>query len=129
MNIQHKVAILIYVRFSLIQWSYTMLMLYYAFRGVGPVCLQINCQQYHLPTSHLPIVRLRTKCFAYSSIAYKLYFAQLKNSKTEICLHTLHYCTQVALHTWYYCLQIDCQHVILCIIQKLRQAGTFAHTN
>jgi len=66
---------------------------------VGPVCLQINCQQYHLPTSYLPTVRLRTKFFAYSSIAYKLYFAQLKNSKTEVRLHTRHYCAQVALHT------------------------------
>jgi len=31
MNVQHKAAILIYVRFLLIQRPYSMLMLYYAF--------------------------------------------------------------------------------------------------
>jgi len=78
----------------------------------------------------LPTVRLRTKFFAYSSIAYKLYFAQLKISKTKLVrLHTRHCCTQVALHTWYYCLQIDCLRAILRTIQKLRQASKFAHTN
>jgi len=58
-----------------------------------------------------------------------LFCAQFKNSKTKVRLHTRHYCTQVALHTWYYCLQIDCLHAILRTIQKLRQTGTFAHTN
>jgi len=32
MNVQHKAAILIYVRFSLVQRSYAMLTLYCAFR-------------------------------------------------------------------------------------------------
>jgi len=32
MNVQHKAAILIYVRFSLAQRPYAILMLYYAFR-------------------------------------------------------------------------------------------------
>ena len=55
----------------------------------NPVCLQIDCLQYRLPTSLLPAVRLHTKIIVYSSIVYMHFCTQIKILETELLLPTL----------------------------------------